>query len=154
MRCVIPEGAAEVKDPDRPNDVTAGRDSDVEQSNGAAFESHQGTAAVIDCPHLVVKVRSYAQMTVVEISGEVDASNAACINAHTRCFVATEGVLVVDLRGVQFFSLAGLRALYRLDDDHKQSPGAWTFLPSPAVSRLVRQSGADSDLPMAESFGR
>lgn len=143
-----------MKDPDRPNDVAAGRASEVDQSNGAAFESHHATAAAIDCPHLVVNVRSHAQTTVVEISGEIDASNAACINAHTRCFVATEGVLVVDLRGVRFFSLAGLHALYRLDDDHKQSPGAWTFLASPAVSRLVRQSGADSDLPMAESFGR
>ncbi len=125
-------------------------DNSARSQSGSAVS---GSPVAINCRNLVVQVRRRPQATVVTFSGEVDAFNAGCITAYTRCFNSTHGALIVDLRCVEFFSLAGLQTLLQLDEERKQAASAWALLPSRAVSRLMRHCSSEVKLPIAGTFG-
>ncbi|MEV6447858.1 STAS domain-containing protein [Amycolatopsis sp. NPDC051716] len=65
--------------------------------------------------HMSVRVRSTGTRTLlVEVSGEVDLGTARRLDAVLQDRVDGDvGELVIDLRGVTFFSVAGLNSLLR-----------------------------------------
>ncbi|OBI48282.1 hypothetical protein A5707_17915 [Mycobacterium kyorinense] len=79
-----------------------------------------------------------ARFTVVEVSGEIDASNfnqfrtfvAEPINAHQN--------FVVDLNSVAFIDLSGVRTLLGIDEHCRRIGLAWLLVPGDAVKHLLR----------------
>lgn len=83
-------------------------------------------------------VHGAARFTVVEVSGEIDASNFN----QFRTFVAeplnAQHNFVVDLSGVDFIDLSGVRTLLGIDEHCRRIGLAWMLVPGDAVKHLLR----------------
>jgi hypothetical protein len=75
--------------------------------------SHQN-GATTDCRDTPIDIRNDAGLTSITVSGEVDASDIDELSPHARGLVRDCGVLVVDLSGIDFVAVDGLRALLAL----------------------------------------
>jgi anti-anti-sigma regulatory factor len=49
--------------------------------------------------------------------------------------------MVIDLSGVGFLGVEGLRALLRFDDQHRRSGAAWVLVAGPLMYRLLGIAG-------------
>jgi hypothetical protein len=76
--------------------------------------SPQNGAAVIDRRGPCIWIRTDAGVTVITISGEIDAADIDDLSPHARRLVRDCAVLVVDLSGNDFIAVDGLRALLAL----------------------------------------
>jgi anti-anti-sigma regulatory factor len=59
--------------------------------------------------------------------------------------------LVLDLRGVDFFSARGISVLIAVDDACLTAEVPWALVPSRIVSRVLQLAACDSTLPTASS---
>jgi anti-anti-sigma factor len=89
--------------------------------------------------------------TIVQIGGEIDAINADRLSENVFCYAATASALVVNTTAVDFCSVKGLRDLMALDKHCHDSGIEWALIPGPAVHRLLKVSGVNSTLPVADS---
>jgi anti-anti-sigma factor len=89
-----------------------------------------------------------ANLVVVSVRGEVDASNGTDLAGYVERHLGIAGTLVLDLSGVEFFGAAGLTALRRIDLCCDRT--RWQLVASAAVRRVLRACHAE-DLPQAES---
>jgi anti-anti-sigma factor len=89
-----------------------------------------------------------ANLVVVSVRGEVDASNGTDLAGYVERHLGIAGTLVLDLSGVEFFGAAGLTALRRIDLCCDRI--RWQLVASAAVRRVLRACHAE-DLPQAES---
>jgi anti-anti-sigma factor len=89
-----------------------------------------------------------ANLVVVSVRGEVDASNGIDLASYVERHAAIAGTLVLDLSAVDFFGTAGLTALRRIDLCCDRI--RWKLVASSAVLRLLRVCQAD-DLPQTKS---
>jgi anti-anti-sigma factor len=89
-----------------------------------------------------------ANLVVVSVCGEVDASNGVDMAGYVERLVGIAGTLVLDLSGVSFFGAAGLTALRRIDLCCDRI--RWKLVASGAVLRTLRACHAE-DLPQVES---
>jgi hypothetical protein len=71
-----------------------------------------GQSSIAAAP--VIRIRTDAGHTVITISGEIDASDIDELSPHARGLVRDCGVLIVDLSGIDFIAVDGLRALFAL----------------------------------------
>jgi anti-anti-sigma factor len=92
--------------------------------------------------------RVAANLVVVSVRGEVDASNGIAFAGYVERHGAIAGTLVLDLSEVDFFGAAGLTALRRIDLCCDRI--GWKLVASPAVRHALRACHAE-DLPQAES---
>ena len=77
--------------------------------------SHQDGAPLIDRREPCIWIRTDAELTVLTISGEIDASDIDDLSPHARRLIRECGVLIVDLSGSGgFIADDGLRALLAL----------------------------------------
>jgi hypothetical protein len=76
--------------------------------------SRQNGATVIDRGRPCIWIRTDAELTVITISGEIDASDIDNMSPHARGLVRDCGVLIVDLSGIDFIAIDALRALFAL----------------------------------------
>ncbi len=76
--------------------------------------SHQNGAALIGRREPSIWIRTDAELTVLTISGEIDASDIDDLSPHARRLIRDCGVLIVDLSGSVFIAADGLRALLAL----------------------------------------
>lgn len=88
---------------------------------------------------------------VVEVFGEIDASNFNQLQALVAEPLKAQQNFVVDLSGVEFVDLSGWRALLGIDE-HCQGIGlAWMLVPGDAVKHLLRLLDYDGLLPTISS---
>ena len=76
--------------------------------------SHQEGATSSDCRNTPIDIRNDAGLTSITVCGEIDASDVDELSPHARGLVRDCGVLVVDLSGIDFVAVDGLRALLAL----------------------------------------
>jgi anti-anti-sigma factor len=88
---------------------------------------------------------------VITACGEIDASNVCELVAYLRDDVGPYRSLVLDLRGVNFFGLAGLSAL-EVMGQADPSPSQMAILPSPAVVRLLRLCTTGASIPIFDDI--
>jgi hypothetical protein len=75
---------------------------------------HSGTA-FFDCRGARVRAKTDTGLTVISISGEIDASNADELSHRASELASDCGALIVDLADIDFIALDGLHALFALN---------------------------------------
>jgi hypothetical protein len=76
--------------------------------------AHLNGAAVIGRRRACIGIRTDAELTVITISGEIDAFDIEDLSPYARRLVRDCGVLIVDLSGSDFVAVDGLSALLAL----------------------------------------
>jgi anti-anti-sigma factor len=95
----------------------------------------------IDCHGAAIDVVEHGRVIIVAVTGEIDAVNAVQFDAGLGRFAGAARPMVIDLSGVVFFGVAGLRALLHFDDMHRRSGAAWLLVAGPLVHRLLGVAG-------------
>jgi anti-anti-sigma factor len=111
---------------------------------------HSGTT-FFDCRGACVRAKTDTELTVISISGEIDASNVDEVSRHAREVVSDCGALIVDLAEVDFIALDGLRALCALNMQCARTGTTLALIASQAVNRLLRLGDHDNLLPAVGS---
>jgi anti-anti-sigma factor len=86
---------------------------------------------------------------VISATGQVDASNAREVAAYVRDRLDDCECLVLDTECIEFFGVPAFFILHNVNVECAQRGIAWTLLPSPAVSRVLRVCDPDGALPLA-----
>ena len=113
--------------------------------------SKQSDTAFFDCRGARLKANTDTGLTVISISGEIDASNAEALSRHASELASDSGALIVDLAAVDFIALDGLHALLALNMHCALTGKTWTLITSRAVTRLLRLTDRDRLLPAVGS---
>ena len=90
-------------------------------------------------------------LTIIRISGEIDACNVDELTAQARDIVPEGRALVVDLAGVDFIAVAGLRALLAMNIECARCGTSWALIAGAAATRLLRVGDPDHTLPVVGS---
>jgi anti-anti-sigma factor len=91
-------------------------------------------------------------VTVVSVTGELDASNIDHLTDYTRPRLRGGCSLVLDLSGLDFLGAQGIRSLFAIADECGRSGIKWVLVPSHPVSRLLRICDKQARLPSATSI--
>jgi anti-anti-sigma factor len=85
---------------------------------------------------LYVYARSFG--TVLQIDGEIDASNAKNVAQAIRRFARLKTPLILDLSHLDFLSIDGFRALLVLNNEHQQARVHCSVVAGTAMLPLLR----------------
>lgn len=115
-----------------------------------ASPPHSGTT-FFDCRGACVRSKTETGLTVIAISGEIDASNVDDLSRYASGLGPHRGALIVDLADVDFIAVDGLRALFALNNQCARSDTTLALIASHAVNRLLRVADRDKLLPAVGS---
>ena len=118
--------------------------------NDHASPPHSGSTS-FDCHRARVRAKTDTRLTVISISGEIDASNVDDVSHHVRELASDCGALIVDLAEVDFIALDGLHAQIELNIQCARTGTTWALIASHAVNRLLRVGDHDTLLPAVGS---
>ena len=104
-----------------------------------------------DCNGAAVRAQCRHLATVVTINGVVDATNVDQVTEYSRRFILPDKPLIVDLSGLDSFSVQGIRLLYRIDDACSAAGVEWAVIASQAVMPVLLIAGEESSFPTAGS---
>lgn len=90
-------------------------------------------------------------VTVVSVSGDVDARNIDSVTAYTTRLAQAGDALLLDLSGVEFLAVQGISILGAVEDTCRSTKLPWALINSRAVERVLRISGQSDTLPTASS---
>ena len=113
--------------------------------------SPQSGSTFFDCRRARMRAKTGTGLTVMSISGEIDASNADDVSHHVRELVPDCGALIVDLADIDFIALDGLHALIALNNQCARTGTTWALIANHAVNRLLRVGDHDKLLPAVGS---
>jgi anti-anti-sigma factor len=115
-----------------------------------ASPPHSGST-FFDCRRAHLRAKTDSGLTVISISGEIDASNADALSHHASELASEGGALLVDLAEVDFIALDGLHALFALNMQCARTGTTLALIASQAVTRLLRVADHDKLLPAVGS---
>src|SRR5512144_338772 len=118
--------------------------------NSTAHDALRGTS-VIDCGRAYLTVQVYSWLTVMTVSGNIDATNADEISHCVTGRVPADGALIVDMVDIDFIGVDGLRALFALNIECVRTDTRWAVIGSHAVHRLLRVADAENLVPAVRS---
>jgi anti-anti-sigma factor len=113
--------------------------------------SQQGATTFFDCRGARIRAKNNTGLTVISISGEIDASNVDEVSHRAGELVSDCGTLIVDLADIDFIALDGLHALFTLDMQCARTGTIWALIASHAVNRLLRVADHNKLLPAVGS---
>jgi anti-anti-sigma factor len=113
--------------------------------------SQQSGSTSFDCRRARMRAKTDTGLTVMSISGEIDASNADELSHHVRELASDRGALIVDLAEVDFIALDGLHALIALNIQCARTGTTWALIASHGVNRLLRAGDHHTLLPTVGS---
>jgi anti-anti-sigma factor len=93
----------------------------------------------------------YSWLTVVTISGDIDATNADQMTGHLVGLVPDGGAVIVDMADTDFIGVEGLRALFATNIECVRVDTRWAVIGSHAVHRLLRVGDRDQLVPAVRS---
>ena len=114
------------------------------------FTSHSGNCTV-DCNGAQMRAHCRDQVTVVKVTGDIDATNIDRLSDSPRRFVRETPGLILDLSGVDFLCARGISVLNTLDNDCRTAGTHWAIVGSPFVRRLLHIGDPSDALPTASS---
>jgi anti-anti-sigma factor len=114
------------------------------------FTSRSGNCTV-DCNGAQMRAHCRDQVTVVKVTGDIDATNIDRLYDYTRRFVRETPGLIIDLSGVDFLCARGISVLNTLDNDCRTAGTHWAIVGSPFVRRLLHIGDPSDALPTASS---
>jgi anti-anti-sigma factor len=99
------------------------------------------------------QMRAYRrdQVTVVRVTGDIDATNIESFHDYTSLFVGERRGLIVDLSEIDFLCARAIIALATLDSDCRTTGTYWAIVGGPFVRRLLRLGDSNDALPTADS---
>ena len=98
-----------------------------------------------------MRARTDTGLTVISISGQIDASNADALSGRASELVSEGAALIVDLAEVDFIALDGLHALFALNMQCARTGNTWALIASQAVNLLLRVGDHEKLLPAVGS---
>lgn len=110
---------------------------------------HGGTK-FFDCGRACVRSKTDIGLTVISISGEIDAANVGLVGRHA-CELLSDGAVIVDFGNVDFISVDGLGALVALNNKCARTGTTLALIASHAMNRLLRVADHDKLLPAVGS---
>jgi anti-anti-sigma factor len=113
--------------------------------------SQQGGSTFFDCRGARMRAKTDSGLTVILISGDIDASNADELSHRVSELASDCGALIVDLAEVDFIALDGLHALFALNIQCARTGTTWALIAGHAVNRLLRVGDHDKLLPAVGS---
>jgi anti-anti-sigma factor len=113
--------------------------------------SQQSGSTFFDCRRARMRAKTDTRLTVMSISGEIDASNADELSHRVSELASDRGAVIVDLAEVEFIAIDGLRALFALNIQCARTGTTWALIASHAVNRLLRVGDHDKLLPAVGS---
>src|ERR1700758_1675519 len=99
------------------------------------FTSHSG-GCIVDCNGTQMRAHRRDQVTVVKVTGDIDAINIDRFYDYTRRFVGEAPGLILDLSGVDFLCARVISVLITLDNYCRAAGKHWAIVGSPFVLRL------------------
>jgi anti-anti-sigma factor len=106
---------------------------------------------LIDCQRARISAHDDGRLTVLTFTGEVDAANIDELSRHAWALVPKDGPLIVDLAGLDFISIAGVRALHAVDSECARTGTTWAVVTGHVVERVLRLVDPDDSLPAVGS---
>jgi anti-anti-sigma factor len=113
-----------------------------------AGRSCGGTA---DGRGVLLRAQQHDEATIVAVSGDIDAWDAARISAYVGGLIATGHPLVLDVTDVDFLAVAGLRALMRIAAECVRAGLEWALVTNDAMNALWRVADRNHRLPARRS---
>lgn len=98
----------------------------------------------------LVRSETSSRLTVVSITGELDASNVEQVGRQVRGVITGERQALLDLSGLDFLSVDGLRLLWALGDVCAEAGVHWTVVASHPVRRLLTVADPDGKVPAVD----
>ena len=114
------------------------------------IEAVHGTS-VIGCGSALLTAQVYSWLTVMTISGEIDATNAEELTHHVVGLVPDGGAVIVDMADTDFIGVEGLRALFAMNIECVRTDTRWAVIGSHAVHRLLRVGDPEHLVPAVRS---
>ena len=102
---------------------------------GNASPPHRGST-FFDCQRACVKAKTDRGLTLISISGEIDASNVDEVSRRASELISDCDALIVDLAEVDFIAFDGLHALFALRMRCALTGKTWALIASRAVHRF------------------
>jgi anti-anti-sigma factor len=118
--------------------------------NQATAEPLHATS-VIECRRALLTIQVYSWLTVVTISGEIDATNSDELSHQVVAMVPDDGAVIVDMVETDFIGIDGLRALFALNMECMRTDTRWALIASHAVHRLLRVGDREQLIPAVRS---
>jgi anti-anti-sigma factor len=118
----------------------------------ASAATQAAVTSVIDCGSARLTAFESSWVTVIAVSGQIDALNAERMNRCLSQFVTGERALILDLSDVDFLSFDGLRALLKLADKCRALGVEWAMVTGQSVRRLLRVGDPQQTLPAVGSM--
>lgn len=113
-------------------------------------EALHGTS-VIDCGRALLTAQIYGWLTVVTISGDIDATNADQLSHHVVGLCPDGGAVIIDMAATDFIGVDGLRALFAMNVECARTDTRWAVIGSHAVHRLLRVGDREGLVPAVRS---
>lgn len=123
----------------------------------APFTAHAASggftpgSCIVDCNGAQLRAHRRDQVTVVQVTGDIDATNIDRFYDYTNRFVGEAPGLILDLSGVYFLCARGVSVLIMLGDDCRAAGTCWAIVASPFVRRLLQLGDAGGTLPTSSS---
>lgn len=117
----------------------------------AASRGFSPGSCIVDCNGAQLRAHRRDQSTVVQATGDIDATNVDRFYDYANRFVEEAPGLILDLRGVDFLCAKGISVLIMLGDDCRLAGTRWIIVVSPFVRRLLELGDADGTLPTCSS---
>jgi anti-anti-sigma factor len=116
------------------------------------FPSVSSHSETTDRSRSLLSAQRYSRATVVAVNGEIDASNADPMSTDVADFISSGRPLVLDLSGVDFFGVAGFRALMKVADEFTMAGLNWALVTGDAVELVLRVAHRNYLFPRAASM--
>src|ERR1700756_4552687 len=95
-------------------------------------------AQALICGSATLIAHVYGWLTAITLAGEIDATNADQVSDQAVKLVPEDSALIVDMDGVDFIGVDGLRALLAMNLECIRTDTRWAVITSHAVDRLLR----------------
>src|SRR6185295_19858950 len=92
--------------------------------------SQQSSSTFFDCRRARMRAKTDTGLTVISISGEIDASNSDELSHRVSKLASDCGAMIVDLVEVDFISTDGLHALIALNTQCARTGTTWALITS------------------------
>jgi anti-anti-sigma factor len=115
------------------------------------FSSDPGSCTV-HCNGAQLRAHRRDQVTVVKVTGDIDATNIDRFYDYTSGFLwAAPGGLILDLSDVDFLCARAISVLVTLDNECRTMGMHWAIVGGAFIRRLLRVGNPRDALPMSAS---
>jgi anti-anti-sigma factor len=105
----------------------------------------------IDCNGAQMRAHRRDQVTVVTVTGDIDAMNLDRFYDYTSRFLGEAQGLILDLSGIEFLCARGISVLITLDNLRRMARTHWAIVGGLFIRRLLHIGDPTDALPTATS---